>query len=205
MSHRRSIRLFESELLERLTFVHPAVPALIWVPAVSLLLWSSEAPVPALFLAGLAVWTLAEYLLHRFVFHLRARAPAARRLVYLMHGVHHQDPSDDRRLLMPPAAAIVLASLFYLLFLVTLGAALGEQAVRPFFAGFLSGYLVYDYIHFATHHVRPRTALGRALRRFHMVHHFAASNRNFGVSSPLWDFVFGTFSNQERRNGHPVR
>jgi sterol desaturase/sphingolipid hydroxylase (fatty acid hydroxylase superfamily) len=54
------------------------------------------------------------------------------------------------------------------------------------------GYLCYDYIHFATHHFRPRTRVGKFLKQHHMLHHFAEHGSRWGVSSPMWDYVFGT-------------
>ena len=70
------IRLFRNPVLDRLTHVHPATPALIWVPVLSFFLWRalsvhglSHATLASLVFAGFVTWTLSEYLLHRFVFH----------------------------------------------------------------------------------------------------------------------------------------
>jgi sterol desaturase/sphingolipid hydroxylase (fatty acid hydroxylase superfamily) len=69
----------------------------------------------------------------------------------------------------------------------------GYDVVWPVFAGTALGYLAYDYIHFYTHHARPRHAVGRWLRRYHLLHHHDQEEARFGVSSPLWDLVFGTY------------
>ena len=69
---------------------------------------------------------------------------------------------------------------------------LGQPAVFPFFGGFIVGYLAYDYTHYATHFVRARTWIGKGLRKRHLQHHFACPDRWYGVSSPLWDYVFRT-------------
>jgi sterol desaturase/sphingolipid hydroxylase (fatty acid hydroxylase superfamily) len=190
-----SVRLFENDLLERLSRVHPLTPLLLWAPIIAGLLWRSLAvyrlevgTLVWLAAAGLLVWTLTEYLLHRFVFHLESRSLAVRRLVFVVHGVHHETPDDPTRLLMPPAPAIVACSILYAIFWTTLG----RPWVEPFFAFFLMGYLAYDYIHFAVHHGRPRTRVGRFLRRWHMLHHFVTPEARWGVSSPLWDHVFRT-------------
>jgi hypothetical protein len=189
--NRQSPRLFESDLLERLSHVHPLTPLLVWGPVVAWLLWRSAAlgvgTLVPLAAAGLVIWTLIEYLVHRFVFHHRPRSAAGRRLVFIMHGVHHEAPDDPTRLLMPPAAALIgLAAVYG-----ALRVLLGSLWVEPCFAFFLIGYLVYDYTHLALHRC-PRTRLGRALRRWHMLHHFATPEARWGVSSPLWDRVFRT-------------
>lgn len=188
------VRLFESELFERLSRVHPLAPLLVWTPIIAWLLWDTFAvrrmqagPVAALAAAGLVAWSLTEYLIHRFVFHLRPRSEPWRRLVFIVHGVHHEAPDDRTRLVMPPAPALIAAAALFALFRVALG-----DSAAPFFAFFLLGYLAYDYTHFAVHAGRPRTRLGRFLRRWHMQHHFATPDARWGVSSPLWDHVFRT-------------
>ena len=191
----QTVRLFQNDLLERVSRVHPLTPVLLWVPVVTWLVWRSIvvdrlqfSMLAWLAAAGLVGWTLTEYLLHRFVFHLRPRSPLGRRLVFIVHGVHHQSPHDPTRLLMPPAPAIIGSVPLYAFF----WALLGHPWVEPFFAFFLIGYLSYDYIHLAVHHGRPRTRLGRFLQRWHMLHHFVTPEARWGVSSPLWDHLFRT-------------
>jgi len=189
------VRLFENDWLERLSRVHPAAPLLLWTPVIAWLLGGAivrEGPplTIAIWLAaaGLLCWTLTEYLVHRFLFHLRPRSRAMQRLVFIVHGVHHEAPDDPARLLMPPAPAIAACSILYGLF----RAILGAVWVEPFFAFFLIGYLAYDYLHLAAHGRRPRTRIGRFLHRWHMLHHFATPDARWGVSSPMWDHVFRT-------------
>lgn len=202
---RRSPRLFDSELLEGLSHVHPLTPLLVWTPVIAWLLWRSFAVqglgagrVAVLGVAGLLVWTLTEYLVHRFVFHLEPTTPGRQRLQFTLHGVHHADPDDRRRLLIPPVPAIIASAVFYALF----RAVLGGAWVEPFFACFLIGYLSYDYIHLAVHRGTLPGQLGRYLRRQHMLHHHATPEARWGVSSPLWDHVFGTAGTGHRPPGH---
>ena len=110
------------------------------------------------------------------------------RLHWMIHGVHHDHPNDPMRLVMPPSASVPLALAFYALF----WAVLGADSATAFGAGFLTGYLAYDMVHYAVHHHRPRTRVGRRLRELHMRHHFQDDERGFGVSAPYWDRVFGT-------------
>jgi len=197
------VRLFKSDFLEFFTHIGPAAIVAIWLPAIVALLayaivkrpgglWGILA-IPLGFIAGLFLWTPAEYALHRWVFHFRPRNARQERVSFLLHGVHHAQPQCKTRLVMPPAVSIPLALLFFGLFWLVLGAILGAPNwIAPAFAGFLAGYLAYDLIHYATHHIRMRKGIGKALVRHHMQHHGKASSRQYGVSSPLWDIVFGT-------------
>ena len=147
--------------------------------------------VPA-FLAGLLLWTAAEYVLHRFVFHYQPRTPLGRRISFLMHGVHHAQPRVKTRLVMPLMVSIPLALLFYGLFhlVITLGLR-GAWLTAPMFSGFVIGYVCYDLTHYALHHVPFKRGIGKYLRTHHMRHHTEWESR-FGVSTPLWDYVLGT-------------
>jgi sterol desaturase/sphingolipid hydroxylase (fatty acid hydroxylase superfamily) len=186
-----SRRLFKNEFLESLTHVHPSVPFILWIPVVIYCLshasgWVSSL---ALFFVGACFWTLTEYAMHRYVFHFHATSQAGKYLVFLFHGIHHDEPQDATRLVMPPVVSITLATAFFFIF----RAVLGVEATWPFFSGFMVGYLVYDFIHFSTHHFKPRTRFGVTLKENHMRHHFVEHDAKWGVSSPFWDYIFGTF------------
>ncbi|MGA9116278.1 MAG: sterol desaturase family protein [Bacteroidota bacterium] len=194
-----SARLFKSEFLEKFTHVHPLVPVAVFVPVIVYLLFrASEVLRPretaALFVSGVLTWTLAEYLLHRFVFHHQPSSAWGKKLHFLMHGVHHDYPNDSLRLVMPPAVSIPLALAFYALFT----ALMGPDPVWAFFPGFLAGYLCYDLIHYATHHFGMKGRVALALKQHHMRHHYQDPGANYGVSSPVWDFVFGTYQKKKR-------
>jgi len=190
-----SARLFESRFLEIFTHVHWSVPIIVYLPLVVWCLWFSPAAgvlssavLVMEFAAGLFVWTLTEYLLHRFVFHYEPTSTWGKRLHFLMHGVHHDYPQDSKRLVMPPVVSIPLASLFLGLFALLLPGV----HVAATFAGFIFGYICYDEIHYATHHAPMKGKLGLWLKHHHVRHHYLDNGRGFGVSSPLWDYVFGT-------------
>jgi dihydroceramide fatty acyl 2-hydroxylase len=185
--------MFRSPWLDRFTRVHPAVPVIIYLPAIVLMFAvgagrSGVGNAVGLVLGGYAVWTLTEYWLHRVVFHFEPERGIGARLHWMIHGVHHDHPNDPLRLVMPPSASLPLAVAFSLLF----WAVLGATHWMPFAAGFLAGYLAYDMIHYHVHHHRPKTRIGRLLRESHMRHHFQDDERGFGVSAPYWDHVFGT-------------
>ncbi len=200
MSERRNQRLaaspalFESRFLDFFSRVHPAIPALIYGPVVAAgaVLGGREgysvAELLGLGALGVLIWSLAEYWLHRLVFHWQPDHRLGSRLHFIIHGVHHDHPNDKLRLVMPPGASIPLAILFLALFSATFGTPLAY----PLFAGFILGYLGYDYTHYYVHHFTPKTSVGKRLREQHMRHHFQDHTRGYGVSSPLWDFVFRT-------------
>ena len=195
--------MFENPVLEFFSRVHPIVPPLIYLPVVAICLVVAVADkglagggVAAVFFVGLASWTLAEYLLHRFVFHFQPDTRWGRRLHFIIHGVHHDYPHDPMRLVMPPSVSVPLALLVFLLFRVLIG----PDWSLPFFAGFLVGYLIYDMTHYHIHHHRADNKLSLLVRRYHYRHHFQQSNRGFGVTSPLWDRVFRTSPLRRRRS-----
>jgi dihydroceramide fatty acyl 2-hydroxylase len=185
--------MFDEPLLERLSVVHPAFPTAVYLPAGLFLLWLSVAgPIgivnsAPLYLAGLLVWSLLEYGAHRGSFHHEPNSQSQLAVAYLVHGVHHAYPDDSRRWMMPLAVTIPISAVLYLLF----RAALGDLA-QGVFAGFIHGYLAYDLLHHFIHRGRMPGRIGRFLRQHHLAHHDTKPDRNFGVSSPLWDVVFRT-------------
>jgi dihydroceramide fatty acyl 2-hydroxylase len=196
---RASPPMFESKLLDALSRVHPAVPVVIFVPAIVLLTaWALESvSVPVmvgLAAAGYALWTLFEYWLHRVVFHFEPEDGLGARLHWIIHGVHHDHPNDPLRLVMPPAVSVPLAAVvFGVLYLI-----FGAHYAPGIGAGFFVGYLMYDMTHYYLHHSRPHGRLARMLRERHMRHHFQDDTRGFGISAPYWDEVFGTSSRAGR-------
>jgi dihydroceramide fatty acyl 2-hydroxylase len=185
--------MFKSGLLDRFTRVHHMVPLVIFSPAIAILLGLGIDRLGVLetlaFAAGgYAFWTLTEYWMHRVVFHFEPEQGIGARLHWMIHGVHHDHPNDPLRLVMPPSVSVPLAILFYLLFVLVLGA---DRALA-FGGGFLAGYLAYDMIHYALHHHVPKSRLGRWLRELHMRHHFQDDEKGFGISAPYWDWVFRT-------------
>src|SRR6266550_8299 len=198
-----SPRMFDSDLLDKLSRVHPAVPVVIFLPEIVVLLalaidagGTSPLGMIGLFAGGYLFWTLSEYWIHRVIFHFEPEDGFGARLHWIIHGVHHDHPNDPLRLVMPPSVSVPLSSLFLLGF----WAVLGSPLFLPFAAGFLGGYLAYDMTHYYLHHFVPRGPVGRMLRERHMRHHFQDETRGFGISAPYWDEVFRTSARDARRN-----
>jgi sterol desaturase/sphingolipid hydroxylase (fatty acid hydroxylase superfamily) len=195
-----SVRVFDNRFLEAFTHVHPATPLVLWGPLALWLIWRSfavhhltVAAVAGVAILGLLTWSLAEYVLHRYLFHLRAEGAFRTRLQFMLHGLHHVDPADPTRLVLPPLPSAIGGVIFYAAFRIVLG----PTWVEPFFAFFVVGYLLYDYLHYASHRFAPANRVGRFLKNHHMRHHFATPDARWGVSSPLWDYVFGTSDRRE--------
>lgn len=192
--------LFENRFLDFFSRVHPSIPAIIFLPVVGVCVWAGidggygALAAVGLVALGLLIWTLTEYWLHRLVFHWEPKFKGGDKLHFVIHGVHHDHPNDPLRLVMPPAVSIPLAALFFAAFTLIFGTPAGY----PLFAGFIVGYLAYDYTHFYLHHYVPKSAMGKRLREAHMRHHFQDHRYGFGVSSPLWDFVFRTVPRRRR-------
>ncbi|WP_128548771.1 sterol desaturase family protein [Larkinella soli] len=187
--------LFDNPILEKLSRTHISVPITIYLVTSAVLGWyaftytqMSAGWIGFLFFAGIFVFSLVEYATHRGVFHMDTDTPVKAKIQYTFHGIHHEFPKDKTRLAMPPAAAIFVgAALFGVTFLL-----LGE-ASYAFFPGFLVGYSGYLFVHFIVHAYPPPKNLFKKLWVNHAVHHYKSHDKNYGVSSPLWDYVFGTF------------
>ena len=198
-----TVRMFNNDIMESLSRVHPTVPLIIYIPVILYMLYLSifnfemgSLTIIGLLIFGIFIWTITEYLLHRFVFHLELKSKLGSRIHFIFHGVHHDYPSDSKRLVMPPSISIPLAAMFYFLFRFLIG----DVSVIPFFAGFLTGYLFYDMTHYAIHHFNMHSKFWLALKNHHIKHHFQNSNKGYGVSSSLWDIIFGsTFPPKEEQ------
>jgi len=190
-----SVRMFKSNLLEGLSKVHWTVPLYIFIPVIGFCIYKDidnaigMITFVELFALGLFVWTFTEYIMHRFVFHYAPPdKPWAQRVHFIFHGVHHDYPSDAKRLVLPPSVSIPLALLFYFLF----NAILPANDVWGFFPGFILGYLFYDISHYAIHHFNFKGNLWKKIKQHHMLHHYQDPDKGYGVSSPMWDKVFGS-------------
>ena len=137
------------------------------------------------FVAGLFGWTLLEYAIHYWLGHL----PKGRILISSEHLAHHRDILYFTPLRMKiRGAAPVLAGLFLLV-----GGTCGLTAGLGFVAAVALGWTAYERLHQAIHVRGPRNAYGRWAARHHLSHHFGLANANHGVTTPLWDVIFGTY------------
>jgi sterol desaturase/sphingolipid hydroxylase (fatty acid hydroxylase superfamily) len=192
-------RLFNNQYLEYLTKTHPLVIWGMYLPIIGFMLYFSTSllsytvlQTALIFLAGMLFWSLFEYTIHRFVFHFFAESERAKKIVYVIHGNHHEYPRDKERLFMPAVPSLLISST---IFFIMYGFAYlfnSTSGVFAFFPGFLMGYLIYGSMHYAIHAWNPPFKWMKPLWRNHHLHHYKNVEMGFGVSSTLWDHVFGT-------------
>lgn len=193
-------RIFKSPVLEALTRTHIAIPLTIFYGTGVVALWFSVARlgldasgILALFLAGAFFFTLVEYLVHRYFYHMSTDSPRKARVQYVFHGIHHDHPRDKKRLALPPLMSVIVAGAFIGLFRLLMG-----RHGFAFGGGFLVGYATYLLAHYAIHVYSPPRNFLKAIWKHHNLHHFVGDTGAFGVSSPLWDHVFGTMPEDPR-------
>ncbi len=194
-------RIFQNPMLEALTKTHISIPLTMFYGTGILALYASIAwlnmpllTVIPLFIVGTFFFTLVEYLVHRYFYHMGASSPRKARMQYMIHGVHHDHPRDKKRLALPPLASAILAALFVGIFRLVMG-----EAGIAFGGGFMTGYATYLLLHYAIHvYNPPKNFLGHVWKH-HNLHHFVGDTGAFGVSSPLWDHVFGTMPVDPRK------
>ncbi|NWR84519.1 FA2H hydroxylase, partial [Furnarius figulus] len=216
----RPIRLFHSDVLEFLSKTAWYVVFMVWTPVVLYLSWVSytslaqgntrlfssftteySIPVhkyyfPFIFLLGMILWSLLEYLIHRFVFHMKP--PASNyyliTLHFLLHGQHHKSPFDSSRLVFPPVPASLVIGFFYGVLRVLLPEVLGLSV----FVGGLCGYVIYDMMHYYLHYGSPKKGTYLyGLKAYHVKHHFEHQKSGFGISTRFWDYPFRTLIPEE--------
>jgi sterol desaturase/sphingolipid hydroxylase (fatty acid hydroxylase superfamily) len=194
-------QLFKNPVLEKLSRTHISVPLIIFfLYSSGLLYWSithtnlSAAMTVGMFALGLLAFTWVEYNVHRYIFHMAPTTQKKADLQYTMHGVHHEFPKDKTRLAMPPILSITLSTALLLIFRLVLG-----DLVFSFLPGFLAGYAAYLSVHYMVHAYQPPRNFLKILWVNHAVHHYKEGDYVFGVSSPLWDYIYGTMT----ESSHP--
>jgi sterol desaturase/sphingolipid hydroxylase (fatty acid hydroxylase superfamily) len=192
-------KLFQNPVLEKLSRTHIAVPLTIFsLFSGGLLAWSithttlSAATTIGLFVLGLLAFTWVEYVVHRYVFHMKTYNEVRAKLQYMIHGIHHEYPKDKDRLAMPPLLSVVIATILLLLFRVVMG-----DFVFAFLPGFLVGYAAYLGVHYMVHAFAPPKNFLKRLWINHGTHHYKNGEMIYGVSSPLWDYIYGTMTEKK--------
>jgi sterol desaturase/sphingolipid hydroxylase (fatty acid hydroxylase superfamily) len=187
-------QIFTNPYLELLTKTHPLViwgmytPVMIGFPYYAMQQFGVKATLAfTVLFAGMFFWTFFEYIAHRFIFHLITESEKGRRIVYVLHGNHHEYPRDRERLFMPPVPSLIISSsIFGLMYLMM------SYYAFLFFPGFIFGYLMYGTMHYAIHAWNPPFKWMKPLWRNHHLHHYKDEEKGFGVSTTFWDRFFGT-------------
>lgn len=180
----------------------PSLKALIaYVPIVAgALAWSAAAARPAAWewvlepAVGFALWTLLEYLFHRFLFHIVPASPWL--LERQQHLQHHRAPKEPAYYVVPLAISLPIALGVWLVLRVGLGDGARAALVA---VGVILGYVAYELVHYGVHRGGGGGRLMRLWRRHHFYHHYTDDHRCYGFTTPLWDWVFGTGPDRARR------
>jgi len=190
-------KVFDNPILERLTRAHISVPITILMTIAAGLLYIAFAytdrthltplAVVGLFVIGFFSFTLLEYVAHRYLFHMKPTSEFKRKIQYALHGLHHEYPKDKERLAMPPLMSFVLSGVFFLIFY-----SMMNTNVFGFLPGFITGYCAYISVHFIVHAYNPPKNFFKHLWLNHAIHHYKDNTQIFGVSSQIWDYIFGT-------------
>lgn len=197
----RPMRLFSNPVLENLSKTPWYLPPLIWIPIIAFII-SYECTSKQLnyssicqqLISGVFLWTFIEYTMHRFVFHMKVeKHPAWSTFHFLLHGLHHKVPFDENRLVFPPVPAAIISIVLYqpvqLINFIFHNELFNSRLIL---AGVLTGYICYDMTHYYIHYGSPANKYFYHLKRYHYNHHFVNHDKGFGISSPLWDGIFGT-------------
>lgn len=196
-----SPRMFENDVLDYFSRAHPMVVPILFIPIISYFMYSGFLvhSVPflnglGLFFTGVVIWTLFEYFLHRYLFHLQIDSDFGRRMHFMIHGCHHDYPNDSMRLVIPPMASLALAVMMYWVFHFFIVYLMGSTTgvLHVFYASFVLGYIIYDMMHYATHYAKFKNKWFREIQKNHLDHHYVDHDKGFGLSNTFWDKVFGT-------------
>nr|XP_027089493.1 dihydroceramide fatty acyl 2-hydroxylase FAH1-like isoform X1 [Coffea arabica] len=159
-------RFFGSDFWEFLTRTEWWVIPIVWLPVVcwfvskSIVMGHTLPQIALTVVTGIGVWTLLEYTLHRFLFHIKTKSYWGNTIHYLLHGCHHKHPMDGLRLVFPPAATAVLCLPFY-----NLVKLISTPSTAPaLFGGGLLGYVMYDVTHYYLHHGQPTSEVPKNSR-----------------------------------------
>jgi sterol desaturase/sphingolipid hydroxylase (fatty acid hydroxylase superfamily) len=196
--------LFKNPVLEKLSRTHITVPVTIFLVYASCLLYwsiyhtslSIEVNV-IMFVCGFFLFTWIEYLTHRYVFHMSTFTKVREKIQYIIHGVHHEFPKDKDRLAMPPLLSVTIATILLLFFRLMLG-----DLAFSILPGFLVGYAAYLAIHYMVHVFQPPKNIFRRLWINHSIHHYKNGESVYGVSSPLWDYIYGTLDPEKKERSN---
>lgn len=186
------MRLFQNAFLERLTVISAIGFMALWavvLPLIALVGMNFAPTLWALPLAvlGVVLWTVTEYALHRFVFHIEPRSALLKQVIFVIHGNHHADSNDPLRNLMPPIVSLPVCGATWALSIWIFG-----PSGTWFLLGFMLGYVTYDLVHYACHQLPMKGRIARVLKAHHMRHHHLRAPGNYAITGMIWDRIFAT-------------
>lgn len=192
-------RYFKNPILERLAYTSTLTLNIIFVPIALFFCYSaflrhSFTVAIVGICAGLLLWSLVEYVMHRFAFHFKFKNENLKWLHSIFHLSHHQYPHDKRKYQTLILLSLPSGILYYFILKFAAG-----SYIEPIFSGFIIGYLLYEFAHYSTHKLKMDSKTLKRLKQHHMHHHFLDQEKNFGVTSALWDIIFKTQLTEDKK------
>ena len=188
------IRLFKNPVFERMTLLSFPMFLTIWGLIVFVALFyalrhaSSMTGFAAYFLIGWIIWFPTEYLLHRFLFHLKGTSVFVKSMVFLIHGNHHEQPNHPLRNLMPLSVSLPLGGLIWAGCVWFMGQGNGSATAT----GFICGYIGYDIVHYSCHQFPMKSKWLKKLKAHHIKHHYKDHDTNYAITGIFIDNIFKT-------------
>lgn len=141
---------------------------------------------------GIAMFPFYEYVFHRFILHTRpAKHPALAWFQHLIHYEHHEETQRVDRFFTPLWVGFPLVCTQAALYLL-LG--LSAPTALALLFGNLAGFLYYEWTHYVAHIAyQPKTRFGQYMKKYHLWHHHKNENYFFGVTTPVVDYLMGTY------------
>lgn len=187
-------KMFANPTLEKISRTHISIPIAMFLGVSTYALYYGISTTTIglvsaflLILGGFLAFTFVEYIMHRYLYHMVPDTKWKDKLQYSIHGVHHDYPKDKDRLAMPPFISGLYAAVLYFIFYFIMG-----EYAYYFLPGFLAGYASYLGVHYIVHAFQPPKNFLKVLWVNHAIHHYKDPDVAFGVSTPIWDYVFGT-------------
>lgn len=138
-------------------------------------------------LGGAATWTLLEYVIHRWGGH-------DRRFRRTPFGIEHVRHHSEGNYFAPTWKKVVAAAIVGAVIIGIASLVADIEVAAAFTGGLLVCYAAYEWLHRREHTHAGIGAYGRFVRRHHFHHHFVDTRTNHGVTTPVWDLVFGTYA-----------
>lgn len=145
---------------------------------------------------GMITYALSEYLVHRFLFHMKTpKSPFLLKIIKRLHFDHHVDPRNLKLLFLPTWFSIpnfsILGGIFYLI-------TNNFPLTMAFIVGLITYFLYYEWTHYVAHRpIKPLTKIGDTIKKAHLWHHYKNENYWFGVTHMTVDKTLGTYKNHE--------
>jgi len=189
------MRIFESNFLESLSRYPWWYIFWMWIPVICFTFYlaimngNSVTSCLSSFIFGIFIWGFIEYTFHRFLFHIETSSKIGNFYHLFAHGLHHLSPLDPTRLTFPPIFSVVIGIVFYKFF-----QSFNDifPTIQAIYSGAALGYMLYDACHYYFHHGTLKIGYLQWMKTRHLLHHYKDTSKNFGVTSPFFDILFGT-------------